>query len=92
MARAFLFVLDSFGIGHATDAERFGDAGADTYGHIEAAAARSEADRAGLRQGPLSLPNMRGLGLDHAAALAAGRDRAPGHVPTGFFGAADEKS
>ncbi|WP_159590172.1 phosphopentomutase [Chelativorans xinjiangense] len=92
MARAFLFVLDSFGIGHAADAGRFGDAGADTFGHIEAAAAKGEADRAGLRQGPLSLPNMRSLGLDHAAAIAAGRDPAPGPAPSGFFGAADEKS
>ena len=27
-------LLDSFGIGHAADAERFGDKGADTLGHI----------------------------------------------------------
>ena len=34
MARAFLFVLDSFGIGGADDAEHYGDLGADTLGHI----------------------------------------------------------
>jgi phosphopentomutase len=34
MARAFLFVLDSFGIGGAPDAEAYGDLGANTLGHI----------------------------------------------------------
>ena len=34
MARAFILVMDSFGIGAAPDAARFGDAGADTLGHI----------------------------------------------------------
>jgi hypothetical protein len=31
MARAFLFVLDSFGIGGAPDAAEFGDEGANTF-------------------------------------------------------------
>lgn len=90
MARAFLFVLDSLGIGHAPDAARFGDEGANTYGHIEAACAAGKADRAGLRQGPLKLPHMRALGLDGAAAIAEGREPPAG--VTGFFGAAQEKS
>lgn len=34
MKRAFIMVLDSFGIGATEDAERFGDVGADTTGHI----------------------------------------------------------
>ncbi len=34
MARAFILVLDSFGIGAAPDAEKFGDVGSDTFGHI----------------------------------------------------------
>ena len=91
MARAFLFVLDSFGVGGAPDAARFGDEGADTFGHIEAACARGEADAAGLRSGPLHVPNMRALGLFHAAALATGRP-APAGEPLGFFGAATETS
>jgi phosphopentomutase len=57
MTRAFLFVLDSFGIGGAPDAERFGDEGADTLGHIMGALGR-----------PLRLPNLVRLGLFHAAA------------------------
>ena len=52
MARAFLFVLDSFGIGGAPDAASFGDEGSDTFGHIEAACARGEGDAAGLRENP----------------------------------------
>ena len=32
--RVFLIVLDSFGIGGAPDAAKFGDEGADTFGHI----------------------------------------------------------
>jgi phosphopentomutase len=74
MARAFLFVLDSFGIGGAADAGRFGDAGSDTLGHIARAAASGGADREGLRSGPLALPVMASLGLGHAARVATGED------------------
>ncbi|MCP3056994.1 phosphopentomutase [Aurantimonas marianensis] len=71
MARAILMVLDSFGIGGARDAASFGDAGADTFGHILAAAERGEADRDGLRSGPLALPNLRRFGLYRAAARSS---------------------
>jgi phosphopentomutase len=91
MARAFIFVLDSFGIGGAPDAAAFGDEGSDTYGHIYSACAAGDGDRAGLRAGPLSLPNMDRLGLAHAAALATGRP-APALRPEGFHGAATETS
>ncbi len=91
MARAFLFVLDSFGIGGAPDAARYGDEGSDTYGHIEAGCAAGDGDRPGLRSGPLDLPNMRLLGLSHASALANGR-ALPGADTAGFFGAATETS
>jgi phosphopentomutase len=90
MARAFLFVLDSFGIGGAPDAAAFGDEGSDTFGHIAEACAEGRGDRAGLRSGPLDLPNMIRLGLGGAAAVAAGR--AAGGMPDGFFGAAEEIS
>ncbi len=93
MARAFIFVLDSFGIGGAPDADRFGDAGSDTYGHIHAACAKGDGDRAGLRSGPIELPHMRRLGLDHAAALATGTAVSPDMPePEGFYGAASEVS
>ena len=95
MARAFIFVLDSFGIGGAADAAAFGDEGSDTFGHIAAACDEGRGDRDGLRSGPLELPNMMSLGLGEAAAIATGRrrrDRCGNGKPTGFFGAADEVS
>lgn len=91
MARAFLFVLDGFGIGKAPDALAFGDAGADTFGHIDQACAAGKADRQGLRQGPLHIPHMERLGLRHAYGLAHG-STAPLQASEGFFGAAAEIS
>ena len=91
MARAFLFVLDSFGIGGGADAERFGDTGSDTFGHILEACARGDGDRDALRSGPLKLPMMGALGLFAASELATGKKRDVGDV-SGFFGAADEVS
>jgi phosphopentomutase len=72
MKRAIVIVLDSFGIGGAPDAARFGDEGSDTLGHIAAECAAGRGDRAGLRQGPLHLPNLERLGLGLAAELATG--------------------
>ncbi|WP_137134901.1 phosphopentomutase [Rhizobium sp. FKY42] len=95
MARAFLFVLDSFGIGGARDADRYGDLGADTLGHIAEYCAGGAADRKGLREGPLKLPNMSALGLLHAAKLSTGTYPAGMPVPEklyGLYGAASEVS
>ena len=60
MRRAFILVVDSLGIGASADAQRFGDAGADTLGHIVAT------------QGGLGLPNLARLGLAQAAAASNG--------------------
>ncbi len=95
MPRALLCVLDSFGIGGAADADRFGDAGSDTLGHIAEACAAGRADKAGLRSGPLYLPNMDRLGLG-AASLASNGKAAPGldysGEPEGLWGHACETS
>jgi len=95
MSRAILCVLDSFGIGGAPDAERFGDAGSDTLGHIAEACARGEGDREGLREGPLHLPNLDRLGLGRASKLSNGI-AAPGldfaGEPDGIWGCAAEVS
>ena len=72
MPRAFLIVLDSVGCGGAPDAAAFGDAGADTVGHIAAACAAGAADRAGLRAGPLAVPTLDALGLGHACLVSTG--------------------
>jgi phosphopentomutase len=82
MARAFLLILDSFGIGGAPDAAAFGDAGSDTLGHIAEACAAGRGDRPGLRAGPLQVPNLDALGLGAAARSATGR------VPAGLAGRA----
>ncbi|MGX7707085.1 phosphopentomutase [Methylobacterium sp. Gmos1] len=82
MSRALLIVLDSVGIGGAPDAAEFGDAGADTLGHIAEACAAGRGDRAGLRAGPLRLPHLAGLGLGLAAQGASGR-LPPGLGPSG---------
>lgn len=71
MGRAILIVMDSVGIGHAPDAEAYGDLGADTYGHVAQEAASGRADRPGLRKGPLCLPNLHALGLDAATGHGA---------------------
>jgi len=65
MARAIILVLDSFGIGATEDADTFGDAGADTLGHI--ARVRADSD-----EGPLKLPNLAQLGLFHAGKESTG--------------------
>jgi phosphopentomutase len=94
MARAFVFVLDSFGVGGAADAARYGDEGADTFGHIAQACAAGRADKAGLRIGPLHVPNMASLGLRQAAEIASGfRFDAANALRRGcFYGAAQEIS
>tara|TARA_R110002096_G_scaffold5508_5_gene25740 strand:+ start:11135 stop:12334 length:1200 start_codon:yes stop_codon:yes gene_type:complete len=88
MARAIILVLDSFGIGATADADRFGDVGADTFGHIAEA-------RAGSDAGPLKLPNLAKLGLFHAGKESSG-EFSPGYDPNieviGAYGHAAELS
>ena len=80
MARAFLVVMDSVGCGGAPDAADFGDAGANTLGHIHAAC-----------WGPGALPHLAGLGLWEAVALASGYHAGKVAV-SGLWGAATEAS
>ncbi len=94
MTRAAILVLDSLGIGAAPDAAEFGDVGADTLGHIaKACAAGLEDER--RPAGGLRIPNLEGLGLGRAAALASSRT-APGleaeDDPVALFGACAERS
>lgn len=80
MSRVFLIVMDSVGIGGAPDADAFGDAGANTIGHIAASV-------------PLRMPVLDGLGLGAALRLASGMTVAGlGAPPTGAWGAATEVS
>jgi phosphopentomutase len=72
MPRAFIILLDSFGIGATSDAKEYGDEGADTLRHIAEYCAEGKADKEGVRQGPLHLPNFTRLGLNGAAMISAG--------------------
>lgn len=84
MKRVFLVVLDSVGAGALPDAAQYGDAGANTLGHI-------------MEQAKPSLPNMEAMGLGlipgvgaavpaegagaygRAAEVSAGKDTTTGH-------------
>ena len=87
MKRAIVLVLDSFGIGATADADRFGDAGADTLGSIARVRAASGK--------PLCLPNLARLGLFEAGKASSG-EYAAGAGPvgdiTGAYGYAEELS
>ena len=67
--RIFTIVVDSCGIGGAKDAERFGDAGTDTLGHIAETV------------GNLSIPNMQKLGIANLKEL---KNIAPVEKPMGY--------
>lgn len=94
MARAFLVVMDSVGIGGAVDAAQFfngsvPDTGANTLAHIAQACAAGQAEQG--RSGPLHVPHLNALGLGAAVQLASG-EMVPGAEPTGLWGAANEIS
>lgn len=74
--RICIIVLDSVGIGELPDADKFGDRGAHTLGHI--------ADTAGLR-----MPNMQKLGLGNIAEL---KGLPPAEKPMGRYGKMAEVS
>ena len=74
--RVIFVMLDSVGIGEAPDAEAFGDAGADTLGHI--------AETVGLE-----VPNLAALGLGNIRALEG---VAPASEPSGVYGRLQEQS
>lgn len=81
--RAVVIVLDSVGVGNAPDASAYGDAGADTLGHLLEAVPR------------LRLPTLWGMGLGHILGrdavrspkasygrmreVSAGKDSTTGH-------------
>lgn len=72
MKRAIILLLDSFGIGASQDAQRYGDQGASTLGHIAEFCTQGKADKVGLRQGPLQIPNCLRLGLGMATLASTG--------------------
>ena len=71
MSRTIILLMDSFGIGYAHDAEKYGDKGADTLGHICEWFANNRKDASGKAK-PLYLPNLAARGLAKAAELSRG--------------------
>lgn len=69
--RTIILLMDSFGIGYAHDAEKYGDKGADTLGHICEWFAKNRKDASGKAK-PLYLPNLAARGLAKAAELSRG--------------------
>lgn len=87
MARAIVLVIDSFGIGASSDADKFGDLGANTLAHL-AVAYNNETGKL------LDLPNLAKLGLFQACIEASSANfpyqmQVPSH---GAFGYAQEIS
>lgn len=70
--RVCVLLLDSLGIGASLDANKYGDDGANTFGHIYEACLRGEANREEVRQGKLNIPNLEKRGLCHAALASSG--------------------
>lgn len=84
--RAIIAVLDSFGIGSLPDADRFGDAGANTFGSIWTRRAQSPA-------GMMQIPRLLALGLGRAAHMVDPALPAfDGFPAQGLYGAARERS
>jgi phosphopentomutase len=79
MSRAFILLLDSFGLGALPDADKYGDAGANTFGHI--------AQWAATQGKPMQLPNLERLGLAAAAHQACGEWATGFNQRDGFTGA-----
>jgi phosphopentomutase len=75
--RVFLVVMDSVGIGEAPDAEKFGDKGSHTLGHIAE------------RMNGLNMPNMAKLGLSNIEEIK-GIQRA--QKPMAFYTKMEEAS
>ena len=69
MARAIILVMDSFGIGHAPDADKFGDVAANTFAHIAQQYFQQKKQL-------LQLPNLAALGVVDAC-LVAGKEAFP---------------
>ncbi|MCQ2544851.1 MAG: phosphopentomutase [Clostridia bacterium] len=75
--RAIIVVMDSLGVGQLPDASAYGDAGADTLGHI-------------LDNYKLNIPNLRSLGFGNIEDAAGGRLSVD--APKGVYGRLAEKS
>jgi phosphopentomutase len=72
MKRAVILLMDSFGVGHSQDADKYGDKDSDTLGHIVDECAAGNCDNK-TRKGPLNLPNLSRLGLQKLSEDSRGK-------------------
>lgn len=95
MARAFIIMLDSFGLGATADAAKYGDKDANTLLHIAQYCAQGRANKSGVREGSLKIPNLLKLGLNDALSISCGAqlpDASSYQIQNSIYGAAAEKS
>ncbi len=95
LGRVCVLLMDSLGVGASLDAPEYGDAGANTFGHIVEACLDGRANRLSLRNGALRIPNLARLGLYHAAIASSGEkmiDLSTLALPSGLYGYAVEQS
>ncbi len=87
MSRAIILVIDGFGLGHAPDAQAFGDINANTFANLAEQFQQS-------KNRSLKLPNLSKLGLVKACEQASNRTLAvePEALSKGAFGYAAEIS
>ena len=93
--RVCVLLMDSLGVGASLDAKQYGDEGANTFGHIVEVCRDGGADKSGVRDGALHIPNLARLGLYHAAMASSGMrmiDLSTLSAPTGLYGYAVEQS
>ena len=90
MGKAILIVLDSLGIGGASDANIYNDEGANTFGSIAMACANGEADIG--RKGSLMVPNLESLGIYSATRLSTGLIIPNTDSTIGSYAVAQERS
>jgi len=82
MRKVVLMVTDSLGIGALPDAAKYGDQGADTFGHIA-----EEMEKA---KSPIQIPNLLKLGWGNISGICGGRFAV--EAPEGCFGKMAEVS
>ena len=78
MKKAILIITDSLGVGALPDAAQYGDAGADTFGHIAE------------KCGGLNIPNLLKLGMGNIEGVCGGRLAV--EAPEGCYGRMAELS
>ena len=77
--RVFLIVLDSVGVGQASDADKFDDVGCDTFGTC-------------VRSGKLEVPNLKKLGIYNLEGTSFGNNACEEQELIGSFVKLQEKS